>query len=77
MHFGNPHLPGLVTENWLYYQLEKSQITSTKKQINLKFQFPMTKFLCLCVGLRRVIFRIWVIGICLVFVIWNLKYSVT
>jgi hypothetical protein len=41
----------------------KYQITNSKSQINSKFQFQMTK---------KILLRIWVIGICLGFGAWNL-----
>jgi len=46
----------------------KKQIPSTKLQINLKFQYTMTKTFKSCIHLE---FRILIIGICLLFGIWD------
>ena len=52
--------------NW--WSIVKYQVPSTKSQTNLKFQSSMTK-----TGLE---FRILVIVICLIFVIWNLEFLI-
>ena len=62
----------------IIHETKKSQIPSTKLQINHKFQYSMTE-----TGLRAVVpeetslgFGILVIVICLLFGIWDLVLSV-